>query len=73
MTLFGYGMLIISVKLQVISQNMLILGNIRVIFSAYRQRKVVRKVSKFHEELPPDGFSVKLKKDKKCTTTISGQ
>ena len=44
--------------------------NICVIVSTYRQRKSFSKVFRFHENLQPDGFSVKLKREKKAQTQV---
>ena len=70
MTQLAYGLLTILGLLQVLRQKTLVLRNICVIVSTYRQRKSFSKVFRFHENLQPDGFSVKLKREKKAQTQV---
>ena len=65
MTLFGYGLLIISVQLQVLRQKRLVLRNICVILS----KNLLGKVFRIHVDLQTDGFSVKLKRERKKAQT----
>ena len=64
-TLFGYGLLIISVQLQVLRQKRLVLRNICVILS----KNLLGKVFRIHVDLQTDGFSVKLKRERKKAQT----